>query len=89
MRRLVPLTALALVGGCQQQVAVPTAQDLLGNRQMLSEWQGKCNTGEYSQLPAARKGELCSTTQEATISASELSAGNRADDFYDANTKRN
>lgn len=88
MRKLLPLCALVVMCGCQQQVAVPTAQELIQNRQLLTEWQSKCNTGEYSHLAPAQKSNLCSTTEEATISVAEKNAGSNASDFYDANTKR-
>ena len=88
MRKLLPLCALAAMCGCQQQVAVPTAQELIQNRQLLTEWQNKCNTGEYSRLAPAQRSNLCSTTQEATISVAEKNAASNASDFYDANTKR-
>lgn len=88
MRKFLPLLALGLVCACQQQIMVPTAAELIANRQLLSDWRAKCNTGEYSRLAAARKSELCSTTQEATISVAEIEAGKKASDFFDANTKR-
>lgn len=88
MRKLLPLFALLAICGCQQKVAVPTAQQLIANRALLAEWQGKCDSGEYSQLPAARKNDLCSTTQEATISVAQTSAGRKDSDFFKANTLR-
>ncbi len=88
MRKFLPLFALGIVCACQQQVTVPTAPELIANRQLLTAWQEKCNSGEYSRLAPARKSELCSTTQEATISVAEIAAGKKATDFFDANTKR-
>ena len=88
MRRLIPLCALVAVCGCQQQVAVPTAQQLIANRAVLTEWQAKCDTGEYSQLAPAQKSNLCSTTQEATISVAQMSSGKKDSDFFKANTLR-
>lgn len=88
MRKLLPLGVLAAVCGCQQQVAVPTAQQLIANRTLLTEWQGKCDTGEYSQLAPAQKSNLCSTTQEATISVAQMAAGKKDSDFSKANTVR-
>ena len=88
MRKILPLFALAVLGGCQQKVAVPTAQELIQNRQLLATWQANCNTGDYSRLAPAQKSNLCSTTQEATISIAEKKAASSAADFYDANTKR-
>lgn len=88
MRKFLPLLALGLVCACQQQVTVPTASELIANRPLLTEWRAKCDTGEYSRLAPARKSELCSTTQEATISVAEIEAGKKASDFFDANTKR-
>ena len=88
MRTRLTLFALVIVAGCQRQVAVPTAQELIGNRQLLAEWQAKCNSGEYSHLTAAEKANLCSTTHDASISVAEIEAGKRNSDFFDANTKR-
>ena len=88
MRKLTPLCAIVLVCGCQQQVAVPTAQQLIANRALLTEWQGKCDTGEYSQLARPEKSNRCSTTQEATISVAQMSAGKKDSDFFRANTVR-
>ena len=88
MRKLLPLGVLLAVCGCQKQVAVPTAQQLIANRTLLAEWQGKCDTGEYSQLPAAQKSDRCSTTQEATVSVAQMSAGKKDSDFFRANTLR-
>lgn len=88
MRKRLPLFALVAVCGCQQQVAVPTAQQLIADRGLLTQWQGKCDTGEYSQLAPAQKSNLCSTTQEATISVAQMSAGKADSDFFKANTKR-
>lgn len=88
MRKIIPVCALLAVCACQQDIAVPTAKDLIENRQLLTEWQGKCNTGEYSQLAAAEKARLCATTQEATISVAEAAAAKKAGDFYDANAIR-
>ena len=88
MRKLVPLCVLLAVGGCQQQVAVPTAQQLIANRALLTEWQAKCDTGEYSQLAPAQKSNRCSTTQDATISVAQMSSGKKDSDFFKANTLR-
>ena len=88
MRAILCLCALTLVAGCHRQVTVPTASELIGNRPLLAEWQAKCDRGEYSQLAAAEKAELCSTTREATISVAEIEAGKASSNFFDANTNR-
>lgn len=88
MRKILPIGALLIVCGCQQEVAVPTAKELIDNRQLLTEWQSKCNTGEYSRLTAEQKARFCSTTQEASVSVAEAAAAKSASDFYDTNTKR-
>lgn len=88
MKKSPLLVALIIVAGCQQKVAVPTAQELIHNRQLLTTWQDRCNNGDYSRLAPAQKSNLCSTTQEATISIAEKKAASSAADFYDANTKR-
>lgn len=88
MRKIVPLCALLFVCGCQQEVAVPTAQQLIADRALLREWQTKCDTGEYSQLAPAQKSNRCSTTQEATISVAAMQAGKKDSDFFGANTIR-
>ena len=88
MRKLLSVCVLLAVSGCQQQVVVPTAQELIADPQLLTEWQAKCNTGEYTHLPAGRKDELCFTTQSATISVAEKKVGDSGTDFYRANTRR-
>ncbi len=88
MRAKLGLSVLFVLAGCQRQVAVPTAQELIGNRQLLAQWRGKCETGEYSHLVAAAKANLCSTTHDATISVAEIEAGKSGSNFFDANTKR-
>jgi hypothetical protein len=88
MRRSVLVAAVLLVSGCQSSVKVPTAQELLANKQLLAEWQRKCGTGEYSQLGAAEKAEMCSTTQNAVISVAQTRSGQADADFFEANSKR-
>ena len=88
MRKLIPICTLFVVCSCQQNVVVPTAKELIDNRQLLTDWQAKCDTGEYSHLPADRKANLCSTTQEATISVAQIAAGKNESDFFKANTLR-
>ena len=88
MRKLISLCVFVAVCSCQQQVAVPTAQQLIADRALLTEWQGKCDTGPYSQLAPAQKNNLCSTTQEATISVAQMSSGKKDSDFFKANTLR-
>ena len=86
-----PFTALALlltICGCQQKPVVPTAQQLVANPALLTEWQEKCNSGENSQIAPAQKSNLCSTTQQATISVAQRKAARETDDFYEANTLR-
>lgn len=88
MKNLIPIVVLLSVCGCQQEVAVPTAQELIDNRQMLATWQSKCDSGEYSHLEADEKARKCSTTQDATISVTQAAEGKKASDFFKANTIR-
>jgi len=88
MRKLLVPTALLVVCGCQPAVKVPTAEALVGNRQLLAEWQTKCNTGEYSQLAAAAKTDLCSTTQDASVTVVQMRAGKNDSDFFGNMSKR-
>lgn len=88
MKRFVPVCALFLMSGCQQEVSVPTAKELIDNRPLLAEWQTKCDTGEYSQLPAEQKARVCSTAHDASISVTEAAAGKKESDFFKANTIR-
>ena len=88
MGKLSPITALLLVCGCQQEVAVPTAKELIDNRQLLAEWTAKCDTGEYSNLAAEQKVRFCATTHDATISVARASSGKKESDFFKANTIR-
>lgn len=70
MRKLSALCLVLAICGCQrnQSVSVPTTDQLMADSQLLKAWQGKCNAGEYSQLPAAEKDNMCFTTREATRS---------------------
>ena len=88
MRRFPALAFLLTICGCQQQPVVPTAQQLVASPALLAEWQGKCDTGEYSQIAPAQKAKLCSTTDQATISVAQQKAAKETEDFYDANTLR-
>ena len=88
MKKFLPFCAVLIVCGCQQEVAVPTAQELIANRSLLKEWQAKCDTGQYSHLTTEQKPRYCSTTEEASISVTEAAAAKSASDFYNANTRR-
>ncbi|MDQ1159600.1 hypothetical protein QE385_003997 [Sphingomonas sp. SORGH_AS 950] len=88
MKNLIPILALLTVCGCQQEVAAPTAQELIDNREMLATWQSKCDSGEYSHLEADEKARKCSTTRDATISVTQAAEGKKASDFFKANTIR-
>lgn len=89
MRKLfIPAILPLIVCGCQQAVKVPTAQELIGNRELLSEWQAKCSTGEYSRLAASEKADLCSTTNDASTSVAALAAGKNDSDFFGNMSKR-
>lgn len=88
MRKILSLCALLIIGGCQQNVVVPTAKELIANPQLLTDWQAKCETGEYSHLMADQKARLCSTTNEAVISVAQVKGGNEEADFFKQNTRR-
>lgn len=88
MRKLLPVCALMAMCGCQQKVAVPTAQELIANRPLLAEWQTKCDTGEFSHLAATEKSERCSTTHDATIAVAQVEAGKKDAAFFNATTRR-
>ena len=88
MRKLLVPTAFFFVCGCQPAVKVPTSQELIGNPQLLAEWQSKCNTGDYSQLAAAEKANLCSTTQDASMTVAQTQAGKKDADFFGNMSKR-
>ena len=88
MRKLLVPTAFLLVCGCQPVVKVPTSQELVGNPQLLTEWQSKCNKGEYSQLAAAEKANLCSTTQDASMTVAQMQSGKKDSDFFGNMSKR-
>ncbi|MEG3178800.1 hypothetical protein U1872_21435 [Sphingomonas sp. RB3P16] len=88
MRKILSLCALLVICGCQQNVAVPTAKELIASPPLLTEWQAKCDTGQYSHLPADQKARLCATTGEATISAAQTKAGSEEADFFRQSTVR-
>jgi hypothetical protein len=70
MRKFSALFLVLAICGCQQKQSesVPTTDQLMADGQLLKAWQGKCDTGEYSQLPAAEKDNMCFTTREAARS---------------------
>jgi hypothetical protein len=68
MRKLLVLPLIVAASACQQTVVVPTTNELMGNPQLLAQWQAKCDSGEYSHLPADQKNNFCFTTQEAARS---------------------
>lgn len=88
MRKFISLSALLIACGCQQNVAVPTTKELVASQELLTEWRMKCETGEYSRLPADQKVTMCATTNEATISVAQMKAGNEEADFFKNNTIR-
>ena len=88
MRKIFVLCTLLAICGCQKHVVVPTAKELIANHQLLAEWRAKCDTGEYSHLPADQKANMCATTGDALISVAQIKAGNEEADFFKANTLR-
>lgn len=68
MRKLIFLCIVLAASACHRNVVVPKTDELMTNPQLLAEWQAKCDTGEYSHLPADQKNNFCFTTQEATRS---------------------
>jgi uncharacterized protein YcfL len=89
MRKLLlPAVLTLVVCGCHEPVKVPTAQELITDRQLLAEWQMKCNTGEYSHLPASDKANLCSTTNDASFSVAQIESGKKDSDFFGNMSKR-
>ncbi len=88
MRKIIPLYSMLLVCGCQLNVVVPTTKELIASPQLLAQWQAKCDTGEYSHLPADQKAKMCATTGDATISVAQIKAGNEESDFFKQNTIR-
>lgn len=88
MKKFTSLIVLAALAGCQQQVSVPTAKQLVDNAPLRAEWQAKCNTGEYSHLEAAQRASLCSTTDQATATVAQIKASKADSDFFNAASKR-
>ena len=88
MRKILPLLALLFACGCQQNVIVPTTKELIASPPLFAEWRAKCETGEYSQLPADQKANMCATTGNAIILVTQIEAGNEEADFSKANTIR-
>lgn len=88
MRKSLALSTLLIVCACQPAVKVPTAQELVANPQLLAEWQAKCNTGEYSQLAAAEKANMCSTTNDASMTVVQIQASKKDSDFFGNMSKR-
>ncbi len=88
MRKILSFCTLLVIAGCQQNVAVPTAKELVASPPLLMVWQAKCDTGEYSRLPADQKARMCTTTGDATISVTQIKAGNEEADFFRQSTVR-
>ena len=87
-KSLYPAMLTLIVCSCHQAIKVPTAQELIANRQLLSEWQAKCGTGEYSHFAAADKANFCSTTNDASISVNSIAVGKKDSDFFGNMSKR-
>ncbi len=88
MRNVLGLATLSLLCGCQQQVTVPTAQQLADNPKLLDEWRAKCGTGEYSHLAATEKANLCTSTDQAVATVALRKSSNADADFFDSISKR-
>lgn len=88
MRKMPPLLVLLFACGCQQNVVVPTAKELIASPPLLAQWRAKCETGAYSQLPADQKASMCTTTENAIVSVAQIKAGNEEAEFFKANTIR-
>ena len=88
MRKSLVAASLLIVSGCQPAVKVPTAEELVRNPQLLAAWRTKCETGVYSQLAAAEKANLCSTTQDASMTVTQMQAGKKDSDFFENMSKR-
>jgi hypothetical protein len=68
MRKLFVLCITLAACGCQKSVTVPTIPELMKNPQLLAEWQAKCDTGEYSHLPADQHENYCFNERQAAHS---------------------
>ena len=88
MRKSIAVLSLLAVYGCQQNVVVPTAKELIDNPILLREWQAKCDSGEYSHLEAGQKARMCATTGNATISVAQTKSGGSEVDFFNQISKR-
>ena len=88
MRKLLWLSVLLSVCGCQSSPKVPTSQELVRDPQLLAEWQAKCDTGEYSRMAAADKASLCSTTHDASMTVAQMQAGKKDSDFFGNMSKK-
>jgi hypothetical protein len=88
MRKVFSVCTFLVACSCQQSVVVPTAKELIDSPQLLAKWQAKCDTGEYSRLPADVRANMCATTRDATISVAQSKAGNEEADFFKNNTIR-
>lgn len=88
MRKILAVTMLLLVCGCQSSVKVPTAQELVGNPQLLADWQARCDTGEYSHLAGTEYSKMCSSTQDASMTVTQMQAGRKDSAFFGNMSKR-
>lgn len=88
MRKYLPIITLVAVCGCQQNVRVPTVEELKSDHQLLADWKRKCEGGEYSHLPTDQKNNFCFTTQEASRSIAVTKTGDEEAAFFEANTRR-
>ena len=88
MRKILSLCSLLVVCGCQQNALVPTAKELIASPQLLTEWQAKCDAGEYSHLPADQKVRMCATIGDATITVAQTKVGNEEADFFNQSAIR-
>ena len=76
-KKLMALSITLAACACQQEapVQVPTTQELMADPNLLTDWEHKCNEGEFAHLPADEKQNFCFTTFEAARVNATKAAG--------------
>lgn len=89
-KKFMALSITLAACACQQEapVQVPTTQELMADPNLLTDWEHKCNEGEFAHLPADQKQNFCFTTFEAARVNAAKAAGEASQNFYESNTKR-
>jgi len=82
VRKTVIIWGLLAMAGCSQPVQVPTEAAFEKDPALLRTWIEKCRSGEYSNLGADEKLQMCVSAGSAAGVMTQRQAGKDADDAF-------